>query len=109
MLRSLVGSEMCIRDRYQRRVRDQPTTAMSVPLLVLGFVPAVLVVMAVVFNMKAISAMAQQGSLQARDDFNADPRKNRLKMATAAVSLEQRLTFCFGTANVALTLSLIHI
>eukprot|EP00658_Telonema_sp_P-2_P078974 TRINITY_DN752_c0_g1_i10.p2 TRINITY_DN752_c0_g1~~TRINITY_DN752_c0_g1_i10.p2 ORF type:complete len:100 (+),score=26.66 TRINITY_DN752_c0_g1_i10:44-301(+) len=23
MLRSLVGSEMCIRDRYQRRVRDE--------------------------------------------------------------------------------------
>eukprot|EP00658_Telonema_sp_P-2_P005158 TRINITY_DN1193_c0_g1_i1.p1 TRINITY_DN1193_c0_g1~~TRINITY_DN1193_c0_g1_i1.p1 ORF type:complete len:209 (+),score=75.18 TRINITY_DN1193_c0_g1_i1:46-627(+) len=28
MLRSLVGSEMCIRDRYQRRVRGTPTTSM---------------------------------------------------------------------------------
>eukprot|EP00658_Telonema_sp_P-2_P059735 TRINITY_DN4886_c0_g1_i1.p1 TRINITY_DN4886_c0_g1~~TRINITY_DN4886_c0_g1_i1.p1 ORF type:complete len:551 (-),score=114.32 TRINITY_DN4886_c0_g1_i1:410-1906(-) len=32
MLRSLVGSEMCIRDRYQRRVREPSTTPMpSVP------------------------------------------------------------------------------
>eukprot|EP00658_Telonema_sp_P-2_P049354 TRINITY_DN37527_c0_g1_i2.p1 TRINITY_DN37527_c0_g1~~TRINITY_DN37527_c0_g1_i2.p1 ORF type:complete len:253 (-),score=70.74 TRINITY_DN37527_c0_g1_i2:109-867(-) len=29
MLRSLVGSEMCIRDRYQRRVRDSPARVMS--------------------------------------------------------------------------------
>eukprot|EP00658_Telonema_sp_P-2_P038870 TRINITY_DN2780_c0_g1_i1.p1 TRINITY_DN2780_c0_g1~~TRINITY_DN2780_c0_g1_i1.p1 ORF type:complete len:242 (+),score=81.97 TRINITY_DN2780_c0_g1_i1:126-851(+) len=29
MLRSLVGSEMCIRDRYQRRVRGQTTETMS--------------------------------------------------------------------------------
>eukprot|EP00658_Telonema_sp_P-2_P020244 TRINITY_DN17_c0_g1_i5.p1 TRINITY_DN17_c0_g1~~TRINITY_DN17_c0_g1_i5.p1 ORF type:complete len:233 (-),score=119.97 TRINITY_DN17_c0_g1_i5:312-968(-) len=29
MLRSLVGSEMCIRDRYQRRVRGLITSAMS--------------------------------------------------------------------------------
>eukprot|EP00658_Telonema_sp_P-2_P059158 TRINITY_DN4789_c0_g1_i10.p4 TRINITY_DN4789_c0_g1~~TRINITY_DN4789_c0_g1_i10.p4 ORF type:complete len:106 (+),score=32.24 TRINITY_DN4789_c0_g1_i10:268-585(+) len=27
MLRSLVGSEMCIRDRYQRRVRGKPHEA----------------------------------------------------------------------------------
>eukprot|EP00658_Telonema_sp_P-2_P000494 TRINITY_DN10189_c0_g1_i9.p1 TRINITY_DN10189_c0_g1~~TRINITY_DN10189_c0_g1_i9.p1 ORF type:complete len:386 (+),score=111.61 TRINITY_DN10189_c0_g1_i9:123-1280(+) len=30
MLRSLVGSEMCIRDRYQRRVRDTTPLSMSV-------------------------------------------------------------------------------
>eukprot|EP00658_Telonema_sp_P-2_P025072 TRINITY_DN20093_c0_g1_i3.p1 TRINITY_DN20093_c0_g1~~TRINITY_DN20093_c0_g1_i3.p1 ORF type:complete len:167 (-),score=64.15 TRINITY_DN20093_c0_g1_i3:73-573(-) len=29
MLRSLVGSEMCIRDRYQRRVRGNPLVAMA--------------------------------------------------------------------------------
>eukprot|EP00658_Telonema_sp_P-2_P012249 TRINITY_DN1466_c0_g1_i14.p1 TRINITY_DN1466_c0_g1~~TRINITY_DN1466_c0_g1_i14.p1 ORF type:complete len:120 (+),score=36.84 TRINITY_DN1466_c0_g1_i14:112-471(+) len=29
MLRSLVGSEMCIRDRYQRRVRDTLTNNMD--------------------------------------------------------------------------------
>eukprot|EP00658_Telonema_sp_P-2_P037592 TRINITY_DN27032_c0_g1_i1.p1 TRINITY_DN27032_c0_g1~~TRINITY_DN27032_c0_g1_i1.p1 ORF type:complete len:320 (+),score=44.24 TRINITY_DN27032_c0_g1_i1:156-1115(+) len=29
MLRSLVGSEMCIRDRYQRRVRDEALVVMS--------------------------------------------------------------------------------
>eukprot|EP00658_Telonema_sp_P-2_P001201 TRINITY_DN10461_c0_g1_i12.p1 TRINITY_DN10461_c0_g1~~TRINITY_DN10461_c0_g1_i12.p1 ORF type:complete len:232 (+),score=68.80 TRINITY_DN10461_c0_g1_i12:126-821(+) len=34
MLRSLVGSEMCIRDRYQRRVRGQTTmSGMAVPAL----------------------------------------------------------------------------
>eukprot|EP00658_Telonema_sp_P-2_P007227 TRINITY_DN12693_c0_g1_i6.p1 TRINITY_DN12693_c0_g1~~TRINITY_DN12693_c0_g1_i6.p1 ORF type:complete len:206 (+),score=11.83 TRINITY_DN12693_c0_g1_i6:143-760(+) len=31
MLRSLVGSEMCIRDRYQRRVRGQMAQHMDVP------------------------------------------------------------------------------
>eukprot|EP00658_Telonema_sp_P-2_P031276 TRINITY_DN23448_c0_g1_i2.p1 TRINITY_DN23448_c0_g1~~TRINITY_DN23448_c0_g1_i2.p1 ORF type:complete len:517 (-),score=82.49 TRINITY_DN23448_c0_g1_i2:90-1529(-) len=31
MLRSLVGSEMCIRDRYQRRVRGLPVRAMFAP------------------------------------------------------------------------------
>eukprot|EP00658_Telonema_sp_P-2_P085174 TRINITY_DN9650_c0_g1_i2.p2 TRINITY_DN9650_c0_g1~~TRINITY_DN9650_c0_g1_i2.p2 ORF type:complete len:108 (+),score=22.94 TRINITY_DN9650_c0_g1_i2:113-436(+) len=30
MLRSLVGSEMCIRDRYQRRVRGEPTEGMAI-------------------------------------------------------------------------------
>eukprot|EP00658_Telonema_sp_P-2_P043057 TRINITY_DN31012_c0_g2_i2.p1 TRINITY_DN31012_c0_g2~~TRINITY_DN31012_c0_g2_i2.p1 ORF type:complete len:195 (-),score=75.57 TRINITY_DN31012_c0_g2_i2:50-634(-) len=29
MLRSLVGSEMCIRDRYQRRVRESCTSSMA--------------------------------------------------------------------------------
>eukprot|EP00658_Telonema_sp_P-2_P071895 TRINITY_DN61108_c0_g1_i1.p1 TRINITY_DN61108_c0_g1~~TRINITY_DN61108_c0_g1_i1.p1 ORF type:complete len:169 (+),score=32.66 TRINITY_DN61108_c0_g1_i1:156-662(+) len=31
MLRSLVGSEMCIRDRYQRRVRGSRNPTMSLP------------------------------------------------------------------------------
>eukprot|EP00658_Telonema_sp_P-2_P083111 TRINITY_DN8915_c0_g1_i3.p3 TRINITY_DN8915_c0_g1~~TRINITY_DN8915_c0_g1_i3.p3 ORF type:complete len:121 (-),score=40.76 TRINITY_DN8915_c0_g1_i3:464-826(-) len=31
MLRSLVGSEMCIRDRYQRRVRGVGTSTMATP------------------------------------------------------------------------------
>eukprot|EP00658_Telonema_sp_P-2_P076271 TRINITY_DN6649_c0_g1_i2.p1 TRINITY_DN6649_c0_g1~~TRINITY_DN6649_c0_g1_i2.p1 ORF type:complete len:101 (+),score=36.69 TRINITY_DN6649_c0_g1_i2:153-455(+) len=31
MLRSLVGSEMCIRDRYQRRVRASPADAYNMP------------------------------------------------------------------------------
>eukprot|EP00658_Telonema_sp_P-2_P032714 TRINITY_DN24151_c0_g1_i1.p1 TRINITY_DN24151_c0_g1~~TRINITY_DN24151_c0_g1_i1.p1 ORF type:complete len:146 (+),score=41.62 TRINITY_DN24151_c0_g1_i1:24-461(+) len=33
MLRSLVGSEMCIRDRYQRRVRDTKSSNMKVVFL----------------------------------------------------------------------------
>eukprot|EP00658_Telonema_sp_P-2_P002360 TRINITY_DN1089_c0_g1_i12.p1 TRINITY_DN1089_c0_g1~~TRINITY_DN1089_c0_g1_i12.p1 ORF type:complete len:267 (-),score=74.17 TRINITY_DN1089_c0_g1_i12:64-864(-) len=33
MLRSLVGSEMCIRDRYQRRVRGAPTIGMPAPTI----------------------------------------------------------------------------
>eukprot|EP00658_Telonema_sp_P-2_P012375 TRINITY_DN14713_c0_g1_i1.p1 TRINITY_DN14713_c0_g1~~TRINITY_DN14713_c0_g1_i1.p1 ORF type:complete len:588 (-),score=87.43 TRINITY_DN14713_c0_g1_i1:436-2100(-) len=40
MLRSLVGSEMCIRDRYQRRVRETPTVAMPVALSDSPEVPA---------------------------------------------------------------------
>eukprot|EP00658_Telonema_sp_P-2_P024177 TRINITY_DN19705_c0_g1_i3.p1 TRINITY_DN19705_c0_g1~~TRINITY_DN19705_c0_g1_i3.p1 ORF type:complete len:132 (-),score=36.92 TRINITY_DN19705_c0_g1_i3:359-754(-) len=34
MLRSLVGSEMCIRDRYQRRVRAKPVVPVPKPLFV---------------------------------------------------------------------------
>eukprot|EP00658_Telonema_sp_P-2_P071404 TRINITY_DN6066_c0_g1_i19.p1 TRINITY_DN6066_c0_g1~~TRINITY_DN6066_c0_g1_i19.p1 ORF type:complete len:218 (-),score=43.86 TRINITY_DN6066_c0_g1_i19:405-1058(-) len=41
MLRSLVGSEMCIRDRYQRRVRGSSTLAMARWWLVLTMVQLV--------------------------------------------------------------------
>eukprot|EP00658_Telonema_sp_P-2_P012082 TRINITY_DN14606_c0_g1_i3.p1 TRINITY_DN14606_c0_g1~~TRINITY_DN14606_c0_g1_i3.p1 ORF type:complete len:346 (-),score=88.94 TRINITY_DN14606_c0_g1_i3:126-1118(-) len=37
MLRSLVGSEMCIRDRYQRRVRDETRHHMHLALFLLVF------------------------------------------------------------------------
>eukprot|EP00658_Telonema_sp_P-2_P056579 TRINITY_DN45041_c0_g1_i1.p2 TRINITY_DN45041_c0_g1~~TRINITY_DN45041_c0_g1_i1.p2 ORF type:complete len:104 (+),score=26.04 TRINITY_DN45041_c0_g1_i1:120-431(+) len=38
MLRSLVGSEMCIRDRYQRRVRDLEQAATTLVVQVLPLV-----------------------------------------------------------------------
>eukprot|EP00658_Telonema_sp_P-2_P007261 TRINITY_DN12706_c0_g2_i1.p1 TRINITY_DN12706_c0_g2~~TRINITY_DN12706_c0_g2_i1.p1 ORF type:complete len:275 (-),score=65.81 TRINITY_DN12706_c0_g2_i1:56-880(-) len=39
MLRSLVGSEMCIRDRYQRRVRGERSERMQLPPPILNYVP----------------------------------------------------------------------
>lgn len=70
--------------------------------LVLAFLPAIAIIVAVVTSSKTIAALAQQGSVQARD-ASAPVHKQQLRRAKKGVSLESRLTFSFGVLNVGLT------
>eukprot|EP00658_Telonema_sp_P-2_P024864 TRINITY_DN20002_c0_g1_i2.p2 TRINITY_DN20002_c0_g1~~TRINITY_DN20002_c0_g1_i2.p2 ORF type:complete len:243 (-),score=57.82 TRINITY_DN20002_c0_g1_i2:38-682(-) len=81
MLRSLVGSEMCIRDRYQRRVRGVPSIAMPVQ----GFAefhhpPSVVATIAVL-------GMSLHYLLPLRVSRASLQRRTPLAMATMAMGL----------------------
>eukprot|EP00658_Telonema_sp_P-2_P002858 TRINITY_DN11055_c0_g1_i1.p1 TRINITY_DN11055_c0_g1~~TRINITY_DN11055_c0_g1_i1.p1 ORF type:complete len:181 (+),score=45.48 TRINITY_DN11055_c0_g1_i1:52-594(+) len=84
MLRSLVGSEMCIRDRYQRRVRgDYLSSMVKAVLLVLALSMA----LAKESEVKREYAAARVAVLRAKRDV--DERARRVQKAEAAVALNE--------------------